>query len=310
MKRFKKCLVIFLSLVLVLSLTSCTFPGLGGNIESEIVIAAGNMTERQILAYIVEGMIKKHTDIKTSMINNLGSTFLIHTAMERGNLNVCSAMYTGTSLTGELDMPPETDSEKALKIVQDEYHKRYARKWYGSYGFDNTYAFMVPRKFAEENNLTKVSDLEKIKDDIKVGVDSAWIERPGDGYEGFKEKYGFAFNKIYPMEIALVYSAINNGNMDVVLGYSTDGRINSYDLVLLEDDKHLFPAYDCCPVATEAIIKKYPELDKILTVLTGKISNEEMQKMNRRSDEDLVEPRNVAREFLEKNNYFTEEMNK
>lgn len=310
MKRKKRFSWLALLLALVLSFTSCAFPGLGGNARSQIVIAAGNTTERQILAYLIQGMIQKHTQIKSSIINNLGSTFLIHTAMVNGNVNVCSGMYSGTSLTGELGMPPETDSEKALKIVQEEYHRRYQRKWYDSYGFANTYAFMVSRKFAEENHIKKVSDLQRLKDAVKVGIDSAWLNRPGDGYSGFKEKYGYGFSKLYPMEIALVYSAIQNGNMDVVLGYSTDGRINSYDLVLLEDDQKLFPAYDCAPVATEAIVKKYPELDQILTVLSGKITSEQMQAMNRRSDEDLVEPKNVAREFLEKNHYFTEEMKK
>ncbi|SHH47060.1 osmoprotectant transport system substrate-binding protein [Anaerosphaera aminiphila DSM 21120] len=299
---------IFITLMCFLILTGCTFPGLGGNVKKDVVIASGNTTERQVLAEILKQMIEHHTDLNVSLINNLGSSTLIHTAMQNGDVNVSSGMYTGTSLTGELGLEPVKDPKEALKLCQSEYLKRYNRIWYDSYGFENTYAFMVSRTFAEKNNLKTVSDLENLKDNIKVGVDTSWIDRKGDGYEDFKEIYGYSFSKIFPMEIGLVYSALDNKEMDVVLGYSTDGRINSYDLVILEDDKMLFPAYDCSPVASKEIVEKYPELDTIFKSLVEKISSEDMQKMNREGDEDLDEPHIVATKFLEEHNYFENEV--
>ncbi|WBW50113.1 osmoprotectant ABC transporter substrate-binding protein [Peptoniphilus equinus] len=298
-----------LAVVLLVALTGCSFPGLGGNTDTQVVIAAGNTTERQILAHMIVEMIHHHTDLKTNIVNNLGSTILVHTAMTKGDVNMSSAMYTGTSLTGELGMEPVKDPDEALKLVQDAYLDRFDRVWYPSYGFANTYAFMVKDDFAKAHNLTKVSDLEALKDTLKVGVDTSWIQRPGDGYEGFQELYGFAFKNIYPMEIALVYSAINNGEMDVVLGYSTDGRINSYGLTLLEDDRQLFPPYDASPVASRAIVEKYPELDVILNALAGSISSDDMQRMNKTSDEDLVEPQVVAQDFLKAHKYFEARVN-
>lgn len=294
--------------MLCLLLTACSMPGLGGNTDTQIVIAAGNTSERQILSQIVSEMIKEYTDLKVTIINNLGSTTLIHTAMNEGDVNLSGGMYTGTSITGELGLDAIMNPTEALRVSQEEYLKRFNRIWYDSYGFSNTYAFMVTKEFANEHNITKVSELEQFKDTLKVGVDSSWIQRQGDGYDGFQEKYGYGFKNIYPMEIALVYSAINNGEMDVVLGYSTDGRINSYGLQILEDDRQLFPPYDCSPVASAEIVKKYPEIDVILKTLSGKISSEQMQYMNKRSDEDLIEPQVVAKEFLEENNYFKDEV--
>ena len=96
-----------------------------------------------------------------------------------------------------------------------------------TYGFENTYAFMVKKEFAEKHNLNKVSDLKPIAKDLKAGVDTSWIQRKGDGYQAFKDKYKFDFDSVLPMDVGLVYSAVNSGKMDVVLGYSTDGRINS-----------------------------------------------------------------------------------
>lgn len=295
-------------LLLCLTLSACSLPGLAGNTKTQVVIASGNTSERQILSNIISEMIRHYTDLDVSIVNNLGSTILIHTAMSQNDVNISGGMYTGTSLTGELGLEPIMDPDKALEVVKEEYLQRYDRIWYDSYGFSNTYAFMVTKEFAEEHNLTKVSDLANLKDSVKVGVDSSWLQRQGDGYGGFKEKYGFEFKNIYPMEIALVYSAIDNGEMDVVLGYSTDGRINSYGLTLLEDDLHLFPPYDCSAVANKNIIEKYPELDVILKSLSGKISSEQMQYMNKRSDEDLIEPQVVAKEFLEEHDYFRDEV--
>ena len=298
--------VIALLLAFVLVLTSCSLPGLGEDAKNDgIVVAGGNTSERQILAEIVKQMIEHNIDdTKVSIMNNLGSSILIHQAMNNKDINVSGSMYTGTSLTGELGEEPIKDPEKALEIVVDGYKTRFNRKWYPSYGFGNTYAFMITREFAEKENIKTVSDLERLAPKLRAGVDTAWMERKGDGYNAFKEIYDYDFEKVYPMEIGLVYSAVNAGEMDVVLGYSTDGRIDTYDLVVLEDDKRLFPPYDVSPVANEDILEVYPKLDEVLLKLKDTISNEDMQRMNRRSDEDLIEPKNVAKEFLEKNNYF------
>lgn len=306
MKNIKKIFILFIS---VITLCACSLPGVGGSTKNEVVIASGNTSERQILSEILKQMIEEHTDLRVTLVNNLGSTTLIHTAMLKEDVNVSGGMYTGTSLTGELGLEPLKDPKEALKQVQEEYLKRYDRIWYESYGFENTYAFMVKKDFAKKHNLTKVSDLAKLKDSLKVGVDTSWLQRPGDGYEGFKSLYGFSFENIYPMEIGLVYSAINNGGMDVVLGYSTDGRINSYGLQTLQDDLRLFPPYDCSPVATKTLIEKYPELDTVFKSLEGKISSEDMQRMNKESDEDLIEPTNIAKNFLEEHDYFRNEVN-
>lgn len=301
MKRLK---ILVLLLVLAFTLTACNLPGLGTNVSRDVVVATGNTSERQILGQIVIQMIQHYTDLKVDTINNLSSTTLINTAMLNGDLNVVSGMYTGTSLTGELGMEPIKDPKRALQVVQQEYKKRYNRIWYPSYGFENTYAFMVRKDFAEKYHLTKVSQLKDLSGKIRVGVDTSWINRPGDGYKDFQKTYGFSFPKIYPMDIGLVYTALANQEMEVALGYSTDGRIASYHLVLLEDDLHLFPPYDCSPVASAEIVEKYPQLNQVFMKLVGQISSEQMQEMNRQSDEDLVEPVNVAKQFLEKHHYF------
>lgn len=306
--KLKKIFSIFLC---ALVLTSCSLPGLGENTKKDIVIASGNNTEKQVLAEILKQMIEHYSDdLKVDIINNLGSTTLIHTTMLNGDVNISSGMYTGTSLTGELAMDPITDPELAMDTVQKGYKERFNRVWFPSYGFANTYAFMVREDYAKEHNLEKISDLVNLKDDMKVGVDTTWMDRKGDGYEDFKKKYGFEFKNIYPMELGLLYSAVKNEEMDAVLGYSTDGRINSYKLILLEDDLQLFPAYDCSPVASQEVLDEHPELENIIMKLIGKIDTVTMQSMNKKGAEDQIEPKYVAKEFLEENNYFENEVTK
>ena len=139
-----------------------------------------------------------------------------------------------------------------------------------------------------------------------AGVDTAWITREGDGYEGFQEEYGFSFSRILPMQIGLVYDAVSAGKMDIVLGYSTDGRIASYDLVMLEDDRHFFPPYDAAPIIDDQLIAKEPKLKEAIAKLAGTIDTKEMQRLNYQADNNLVEPSVVAQEFLSNHNYFEE----
>lgn len=304
MSRQKYLRLLFLS-VLLLLLSSCSLPGLNnGRDKDTIVIAGGSTSEIQILAGLVKGMIEHDTDNKVEIINNLGTTTVIHQSMINHDTSISAARYTGTDLTGTLNLPPEKDPAKAFDIVSKEFQSRYQQEWLPSYGFANSYAFMVSKETAEKYNLKKISDLKDIAGELSAGVDTSWMNREGDGYQAFSEDYGIDFKRVYPMQIGLVYDALAAGKMDVVLGYSTDGRISSYDLVILEDDLHFFPPYDCSIVATDAILKEHPELKETLSRLSGTIDTETMQRLNYEADNDLIEPLIVAQRFLEEHKFF------
>lgn len=292
-------------LVALIFLSSCSLPGLSSDAENDIMIAGGNTTERKILSEIVKQMVQHYMPkTKVGIINNLGSSSLIVQALAKGEANMSGCMYTGTSLTGELQLPAITDPKEAFRQVVAGYRDQLDQTWFPFYGFANTYAFMITRSLSESENITTISDLKTLAPTLKAGVDNSWISRQGDGYEDFKRVYQYDFQSVSPMQIGLVYNAVANREMDVVLGYSTDGRIATYDLVVLKDDLALFPPYDASPVATNAILKKHPELETVLLKLKGTITDSTMRKMNRRSDEELVEPMVIAKEFLIDHNYF------
>ncbi|GMA53150.1 osmoprotectant ABC transporter substrate-binding protein [Alicyclobacillus contaminans] len=249
-------------------------------------------------------MVEHYTDKQTTIINNLGTTNINHEAMMNNDADISSTRYTGTDVASTLQLSPEKDPAKALDIVKKEFKDRYNQLWLDSYGFDNTYVFLVRKDTAEKYNLEKVSDLEDVADELSVGADRAWMTREGDGYPGFTQEYGFEFGSIFPMQIGLVYDAVAAHRMDVVLGYSTDGRIASYDLVMLEDDRQFFPPYDASPIINEELAQRDPEVKDALERLADKIDTETMQKLNYQSDNNLVEPSIVAQRFLEQHNYF------
>lgn len=296
-----------LAMVSLLTLAGCSLPGLASaSSDQTIAITGGITSESQILASLVAGMVEHYTDYDTTIINNLATTTINHQAMMNGDAEISAARYTGTDLTTTLDLEPVKDPDEAFKIVEKEFETRYQQTYMPSYGFDNTYVFLVRKDTAEKYNLKTVSDLQKHAGELVAGVDTSWITREGDGYDGFQEEYGFSFSRILPMQIGLVYDAVSAGKMDIVLGYSTDGRIASYDLVMLEDDRHFFPPYDAAAVIGDQLLAQEPMLKEAIAKLAGTIDTAEMQRLNYQADNNLVEPSVVAQEFLSNHNYFEE----
>lgn len=305
MKNFFRLLLLTtLSLTLLTGCSGVVLPGLSGPSGNTVKIGYISTTESAILASIADQMITHYTDLHVEEIGNLGSSIVQQKAMVDGDVDITPGRYTGTDLSGALGMEPEKDPKKTLKIVQREFKKRFDQTYFDPYGFENTYAFTVRGDLAKKDHLTKVSDLKPYASKFRFGVDNSWMHRKGDGYPGFTKTYGFKFNHVYPMEIGLVYDALNNKKMDVVLAYSTDGRVKAYDLKVLKDDKHFFPSYQGAPVARNDVLRQHPELKTVFQKLVGEINTEQMTEMNYEADVKLKEPSVVAKEFLEKHHYF------
>ena len=131
---------------------------------------------------------------------------------------------------------------------------------------------------------------------FRGGFNSEFIER-SDGLRGLLSAYHLDF-EIVELEIGLMYQALHNENVDVIGGFSTDGRILLYDLMILEDDRQYFPPYHAAPLILQETLEKFPRLREALGLLDHLISDAEMAVMNNRVDHDKIPPKEVAREFL------------
>jgi osmoprotectant transport system permease protein len=134
---------------------------------------------------------------------------------------------------------------------------------------------------------------------LKAGFTPEFMGRQ-DGDLGLKSVYGL---KIHTTVIsdAVMYKAAYEGEIDVISGYSTDGRLKAFDLTILEDDKGIFPPYYAAPIVREASLQKFPGLEDALNLLADKITDSIMTDLNYRTDHLKQTPERVAKDFLSKN---------
>lgn len=290
--RFIVCVVIF---SIGLMAAGCT----GSKDEAKIVIGTQNYTEPAVMGHMLKTLIEDNTDLTVEMKTNLGHSNVTQAAIESGEIDLYPG-YTGTSLTGPLGVTERmTDPEQVFNYVKSEYEKRWGVTWLEPFGFQNTYALTMRKDLAEQLGVKKVSDLVGKAESLTLATDSSFLEREGDGYTAFAQHYGFDFKEKYPMDIGLVYKAAKEKEVDMVVAYSTDGRITLYDLVTLEDDQQFFPPYHMATVIRQEILEKYPELNDVLGKLSGQISEEEIRKLNLQVDQEGREYEEVAKEFLQ-----------
>lgn len=157
--------------------------------------------------------------------------------------------------------------------------------------YQNTYAIAVPESIAEEYHLKTISDLKGVQDKLKAGFTLEFNDRE-DGNKGLQKVYGLHL-QVATMEPALRYEAIKAGDIQI-----TDAELARYDLVVLEDDKHLFPPYQGTPLMKAELLEKHPELEAVLNKLAGKITEEQMRQMNYQVGVEGKSAAKVAHEFL------------
>jgi osmoprotectant transport system permease protein len=118
-----------------------------------------------------------------------------------------------------------------------------------------------------------------------------------DGDIGLRDVYGLKIRTVVISD-AVMYKAIYNGKLDVISGYSTDGRLKAYDLLTLEDDRKIFPPYYAAPVIRKEVLANWPELGPVLNKLSGKINDSIMTLLNYRAEYLNQAPDRIARDFL------------
>jgi len=266
----------------------------------KVVVSNKPFTESHILAEIMVQLLRRHTDLTVErLIIEGGTTSILHPAIVRGDIDIYPE-YTGTSWQEVLRKDEVvSDPLELYERVKKEYEERFGLVYLPLFGFNNTFTLAVRRESAEKDNLKTFSDLARVSERYVFGAEPDFFERK-DGYDNLVKTYGFRFKTVKQMAIALKYPAIVSREVDVIDAFSTDGLLKKFDLVVLEDDKQYFPSYFCAPVVRKATLEKYPVIAEVLGRLQGLITDEVMTEMNYLVDEELRDPKDVAREFLEK----------
>ncbi|MEO8861981.1 MAG: ABC transporter permease/substrate-binding protein [Ginsengibacter sp.] len=129
-----------------------------------------------------------------------------------------------------------------------------------------------------------------------------------DGYLGLKKVYHLNIRNVVISD-AVMYKAAYEKKLDVISGYSTDGRLKAFDLVVLDDDKKIFPPYYVAPVIRESVLQKYPLLENVLNQLAGRINDSIMTELNYRVDYLKQSPDKVAKDFLMEQSLYKQPQN-
>lgn len=265
--------------------------------DKTINIATKPMTEGYILGQMLTELIEQDTDLKVNITNGVGGgTSNIHPAIVKGEFDLYPE-YTGTSWEAVLKKEASYDESK-FDELQKEYKEKYNLEYVNLYGFNNTYGLAVNKDIAEKYNLKTYSDLAKVSNNLIFGAEYDFFERE-DGYKELQKVYNMNFKKQIDMDIGLKYQAMKDKKIDVMVIFTTDGQLAISDVLVLEDDKKMYPSYRAGTVVRSEILSEYPELKPVLEKLNNILDDKTMADLNYQVESEGKKPEDVAREYLQ-----------
>ncbi|MGA8761711.1 MAG: glycine betaine ABC transporter substrate-binding protein [Candidatus Sulfotelmatobacter sp.] len=281
--------VILIALAL---LPSCSYSR-----SDRIVIGSKNFTESLILGELIAQQIEAHSQLKVERRFYLAGTYICHQGVLSGRIDIYPE-YTGTALTAILKQKAGGDEAAVYRQVKSEYERLFGLTLGPGFGFNDTFAMEIRGEEMRRLNLKTLTQAAVYAPQWRAGFGYEFMERP-DGFRGLAAVYGLRFAAPpRVMDLGLLTRALRDRQIDIAAGNATDGLIPALDLFVLEDDRHYFPPYEAVPVVRQETLQRHPEIAEALAGLAGKISNEEMQKLNYAVDGQHRDVKEVAHEFL------------
>jgi osmoprotectant transport system substrate-binding protein len=267
--------------------------------EGPVRIGSKDFTEQLILGEMY-ALLLENAGITTEKRLNLGGTQVAQEALLAGEIDLYPE-YTGTGLTVVLGIPIESVTEgtpiagaatptgepgsvdqQVYDIVSEEYLEQFDLVWLDESAFNNTQALAVKRAFAEERGISTISELAEIAGELTIVA------------------YGMTFGDVVSVAPGIRYQALEEDQAQVVLAFGTDGQVAGMDLVLLKDDKGLWPPYHVAPVVRNETLTANPGIADALNPVAPLLTDQVMSALNWQVDgPDKLEPADVARAFLE-----------
>lgn len=267
--------------------------------DNQMKFAGKLGTEPEIITNMYKLIIEDKTDVFVEIEPGMGKTTFLFNALKSDNIDGYLE-FTGTVL-GEITKEDAkfTTEKEVYQQANESINKKYQMSLLKPMQYNNTYALAVKKEYADKYQLKSISDLQKVKSTIRAGFTLEFNDRM-DGYKGIQKKYGIKFDNVRTMEPKIRYQAIQQGKIDLIDAYSTDAELKKYGMVVLKDDKNLFPPYQGAPLLKDETIKEHPEVVKALNQLAGKITDEEMQTMNYAVTYQNKSPESIAHAYLKR----------
>ncbi len=265
--------------------------------RSGVTVGSKNFTEQLVLGELLAQYLESLHQTPIDRRFYLAGTYICQQSLLTGHIDMY-VEYTGTALAAVLKEKPSSNPQQVFSEVKTQYQRRFGLEVMPPLGFDNSFAMVMRGDEARSMNVSRLSQLSPHASRLRMGVGYEFLER-SDGYSGLVSTYKLKFAEPpRVMDLGLLYRALQSRQVDIVAGANTDGLIAALDLVVLEDDLHYFPPYEAVPIVRPAALQRFPAIRTALASLAGKITAQDMRKLNYAVDGEKKDAAEVVRNYL------------
>lgn len=248
--------------------------------EGSVVIGSKTFTEQYVLAELLKTRIQAG-GFQADERAGLGST-VIFDALGAGNVDV-AVDYAGTIWANQMKRSDRPERNALLTEMRQWLLHRHGIETLGALGFENAYALAMRRDQADRLEVATIQDLVELAPNLVIGGDYEFFHRPE--WSELRSHYGLRFRETLSFDPTLMYPAIRSGRVDVISAFSTDGRIEAFELALLEDIGQVLPPYDAVLLLSPQAARNQP-LRELLEPLIETITDDIMRRANKMVDLD------------------------
>ncbi|HEY9282798.1 MAG TPA: glycine betaine ABC transporter substrate-binding protein, partial [Pyrinomonadaceae bacterium] len=266
----------------------------GASGQSDLAVGSKDFTESIILAEMLAQSLEAR-GLRVERRYELGGN-LCHDSLLAARIDAYPE-YTGTSFTAILKHRPVSDPRAVYEQVRREYAEKFAVEVGAPLGFSNDFAVLVRGDDARRLGLRTISDAAPHAPRWRAGFGQDFMSRE-DGYRGLARAYDLRFTeRPREMDLSLSYRALADKQVDVIAGNSTDGMIAALGLAQLEDDRRYFPPYEAVMLFRRDALARHPAARDALRQLAGRVTTDEMRRLNYEVDGRKRAAADVVREW-------------
>ena len=240
--------------------------------QPALQVGSKRFTESYILGEIITQTAQGAGATAAVHQRGLGNTAILLNALESRSIDVYPD-YTGTIAREILklpDVPPLAElnarlAPRGLAVAVP-------------LGFNNSYALAVRASDAKAKGLKRISDLKQ-HPELRLGLSQEFLGR-ADGWPNLARAYGLTFAQPKGLDHGLAYEAIAGGQVDVIDIYTTDAKLDKYQLTVLADDVGFFPRYEAVLLHRADVPTRFPKAWAALAQLEGRLDDAAMRRLN------------------------------
>jgi osmoprotectant transport system substrate-binding protein len=275
------------------------------NGKVSLTIGSKNFPEQEILGEIYsQALAAAGYKVKSDL--NLGSETVAHKAVQSGAVSGYPE-YASTALTSFFGLEPEevpSDATEAWEKANEEFEAEGLTAFEPT-PFASANAVGTLKKTAEKYGLENVSDLEGVSEKLSL-YGSPECRQRIDCLAGLEKLYGLKFKSFHPVDISLRYTVLEKGQADLSILFTTDPQLSAEKdkFVILEDDKHVFPAGNVIFVTTPKVVSKAgPDYEKTILQVQKGLTLPVVQELDARVELEKQTPKEAAAAYLKSAGY-------